>query len=42
MKESNSFINPFDLTIDVTEVEMTDDDVEDDDYEPSFNITLRE
>lgn len=42
VKESNSFINPFDLTIDVTEVEMTDDDVEDDDYEPSFNITLRE
>nr|XP_022344857.1 uncharacterized protein LOC111137607 isoform X2 [Crassostrea virginica] len=43
-KECNSFINPFDLSIDVTEVEGSKwtDDEEDENYVPSFNITLRE
>lgn len=43
-KESCSFVNPFDLTIDVTEVERSQgtDNEEDEDYEPSFDITLRE
>ncbi|XP_033746147.1 uncharacterized protein LOC117336383 [Pecten maximus] len=41
-KEASSFINPFDLTIDVTEnVDEDDQTTDDEDYEPSFDITLR-
>ncbi|XP_033728705.1 uncharacterized protein LOC117317856 [Pecten maximus] len=41
-KEASSFINPFDLTIDVTEnVDEDDRTTDDEDYEPSFDITLR-
>ncbi|XP_055999261.1 uncharacterized protein LOC125649364 [Ostrea edulis] len=35
-----SFINPFDVTIDVTE-ESSSDINSDEEYEPSFNVTLR-
>ncbi|CAC5426195.1 unnamed protein product [Mytilus coruscus] len=42
LKESSSFINPFELTIDITEVESNNCDSDDDDYEPSLNITFGE
>lgn len=41
---NNSFINPFDISIDMIDIFQNDDDSEqtsDEDYEPSFNITLR-
>ncbi|XP_063405831.1 uncharacterized protein LOC134689792 [Mytilus trossulus] len=41
---NNSFINPFDISIDMIDISQNDDDSEqtsDEDYEPSFNITLR-
>lgn len=39
--EASSFVNPFDVTIDVTEDSISDDVNSDEEYEPSFNITLR-
>ncbi|XP_070578694.1 uncharacterized protein [Ptychodera flava] len=39
-KMSESFIDPFDLTIDVSE-EFESDYYDDDDFEPSFNFTIR-
>lgn len=38
--EGSSFVNPFDVTIDVTEDSISDVN-SDEEYEPSFNITLR-
>ncbi|KAL3874220.1 hypothetical protein ACJMK2_037265 [Sinanodonta woodiana] len=38
---SSTFVNPFDLTIDVTESYPDDDDLTDEDYEPNFNLTIR-
>ncbi|XP_063435606.1 uncharacterized protein LOC134716526 [Mytilus trossulus] len=41
---NNSFINPFDISIDMIDISQNYDDSEqtsDEDYEPSFNITQR-
>ena len=42
LEKSSSFVNPFDLSIDITE-EGSDvgDDSDDEDFEPSLNFTLR-
>ncbi|XP_062593204.1 uncharacterized protein LOC134254679 isoform X2 [Saccostrea cucullata] len=43
MEKSNSFINPFDLTIEEDEMCLLEDNSSDSDeeYQPSFNLTLR-
>ncbi|XP_069107077.1 uncharacterized protein [Argopecten irradians] len=39
-KKSESFLDPFDLTVEVSEENWDEDIDEDDDYEPSFNVTI--
>ena len=39
LEKSSSFVNPFDLSIDITE--EGSDDSDDEDFEPSLNFTLR-
>ncbi|KAL3858299.1 hypothetical protein ACJMK2_012893 [Sinanodonta woodiana] len=38
---SSTFVNPFDLTIDVTESYLDDDHLSDEDDQPSFNLAIR-